>query len=110
MTIATRTCVLAVVLCGLGAATGLHNGAVGQSQPERLTTDTVAYCHELTARLEKLTGAAKDVPATVTALSSAGRQMCEKGLTRGGIMRLRTAIVMMMNPDRPAEAAAQQQQ
>ena len=106
-----RTSSFAALLFGLGAVTGAHDGAVGESPPEQITTDTLAYCRELAARLEQLTNAAAEIPAAVTTLSVVGKQMCEQGLTRAGIMRLRTAIVLMLhhNGTAPTHATPVQQ-
>jgi hypothetical protein len=99
MTSLMRTSGIAALLFGLGAVAGAQEGAVGNGPPERITTDTLVYCRQLAARLEALTAIGMHVPTRVSDLSSVGKEMCDHGLTRGGILRLRSAIVLMMNQE-----------
>ncbi|MBS0560548.1 MAG: hypothetical protein JSR21_10885 [Proteobacteria bacterium] len=99
MTLSARITAAAMLISCMVAVSGAQSGSSPDSPPEQITTDTLAYCRELAVRLEKMTGSAALIPATVLRLSTAGRDMCEQGLTRGGIMRLRKAIVLMMHPD-----------
>jgi hypothetical protein len=92
-----RTSGVAALLFGLGAVAGAQDAAVDHTAPEQVTTDTLVYCRQLAARLEQLTQVAVATPTKVVDLSTAGKQMCEHGLTRAGILRLRSAIVMMLH-------------
>lgn len=90
---------------GLGVAT-VWLGAVplaGQSPPQPVTSDTPEYCLHLLDRLSEMVRVAGSPPSReVAVLSSEGRRMCGQGQTRGGILRLRRALVMMMHQsDRP---------
>ena len=38
-------------------------------------------------------------PQEVMALSTEGQRMCDQGLTRGGILRLRRALMLMLHQD-----------
>jgi hypothetical protein len=68
----------------------------GQPAPQQVTTDTPQYCLVLLDRVSDLVrGLAVPPPQEVTNLSAAGQQMCDQGQTRGGIMRLREALVLL---------------
>jgi hypothetical protein len=91
-----------------GVATGLVAGLLalgivpvaGQSQPQQVLSDTPEYCLQLLDRVSELVRVASaPPPQEVTSLSSEGQRMCDQGLTRGGILRLRRALIMMMHPD-----------
>jgi hypothetical protein len=92
---------VAVLLLGLNAMVGTQNAAIGQSAqeqaiPDQITTDTLAYCQQLAQRFQKMTGGIV-IPLQVSDLAAAGRHMCDEGLTRAGIMRLRMAIVTVLH-------------
>jgi len=68
----------------------------GQPAPQQVTTDTPQYCLVLLDRVSDLVrDLAAPPPQEVTNLSMAGQQMCDQGRTRGGIMRLREALVLL---------------
>lgn len=84
----------------LGAATAWLGATpvVGQSPPERVTSDTPQYCLHLLDRVSEMVRiAGSPPPQEVTFLSSEGQRMCDQGQTRGGILRLRRALVLMMH-------------
>ena len=88
---------LAVVTMLLGTSP-----VVGQSQPSpaRVTSDTPQYCLHLLDQVSEMVRIAEaPPPQEVMALSSEGRRMCDQGLTRGGILRLRRALVLMLHQD-----------
>jgi hypothetical protein len=89
---------LAALFLGLGLGTGLWPSAAGESPPDQVTTDTLAYCHTLSARLDQLKTGSAYTPPEVNSLSVAGKDMCERGIVRGGILRLRSAIVLLLHP------------
>jgi hypothetical protein len=67
-----------------------------QSSPMEVTTDTAEYCQHLLHRIRSLVRVATaPVPHDVADLTSEGKQMCDNGQTRGGIMRLRSALMLM---------------
>jgi hypothetical protein len=67
-----------------------------------VTSDTPEYCLHLLDRVSQLVGlAAAPVPRDVTDLTSEGRRMCALGQTRGGIMRLRSALMIMEKGNGP---------
>jgi hypothetical protein len=64
--------------------------ALGQEKPMVITSDTVQYCNELQLRLARTSQAGPEVQALV----ADGRKLCDHGEVRGGIARLRRALVM----------------
>ena len=88
-------------VAGLGLAAVLVGATpvLGQPAPQRVTSDTPEYCLRLSDRVSELVRVTSPPPPDeVTALSSEGQRMCDKGQTRGGILRLRRAWMMMMHP------------
>lgn len=71
-----------------------------QQTPMEVTTDTPEYCHQLADRVHSLVQVSSGKPPREVAdLSIEGQKMCDHGQTRGGIMRLRQAILMMKHDD-----------
>ena len=65
-----------------------------------VTTDTPEYCLHLLDRVSELVRIATlPVPREVTDLTTEGHRMCAHGQTRGGIMRLRSALMIMEKGD-----------
>jgi len=65
-----------------------------------VTSDTPEYCRHLVNRVHDLVQiAAPPPPLEVADLSLQGQRMCEHGQVRGGIMRLRRALMLMMHGD-----------
>ena len=80
-------------------AAGIWVGAapVAGQTPQQVTSDTPEYCLHLLDRVsEMVRGAASPPPQEVTFLSSEGQRMCDQGQTRGGILRLRQALMLLM--------------
>ena len=72
------------------------SSAGGDSLPEVVTTDTPEYCQKLFIRIsEAIHTATAPPPGEVASLSSEGERMCNDGLTRGGILRLRRALLIL---------------
>jgi hypothetical protein len=88
---------LVVLLLSLGASTGMLNSAVGESPPDTVTSDTLSYCRSLAVQLDQLKNHSANPPEEVIDLSVAGKDMCERGSVRAGIMRLRSAIVLLLH-------------
>jgi hypothetical protein len=89
-------------LAGAAACAGLTAllfGAMpvaGQQRAQLITSDTPEYCLQLLDRVSELVRVAEaPPPQEVTSLSSEGQRMCDQGQTRGGIMRLRRALLLM---------------
>jgi hypothetical protein len=74
-----------------------------QAGPMEITTDTPEYCQQLLRRTHELLRLAHaPVPHEVGDLTYEGRRMCDHGQTRGGILRLRKALMLMENGKQPA--------
>ena len=74
----------------------LVSSAGGDFLPVVVTTDTPEYCHNLFVRItEAIQAAATPPPVEVASLSAEGERMCNDGLTRGGILRLRRALMIL---------------
>jgi hypothetical protein len=97
-----------MLLVGLGAGTGMLTPAAGESPPEKVTSDTLTYCRHLALQLDQLKSASSNPPQTVNDLYIAGKDMCESGSIRGGILRLRSAIVLLLHPSGDAALHAGQ--
>jgi hypothetical protein len=70
------------------------------SQPMEITTDTPEYCQKLLRRITELVRlATAPVPHEASDLTTEGEKMCDHGQTRMGIMRLRSALMMMEKDD-----------
>ncbi len=85
----------------LSSATGAGSGAAGPwpaAPPMVVTTDTDAYCTTLSRQIDQHRGA---LPEAVAQLRAQGLRLCADGQVRGGINRLRRALVVL---DRPAGA------
>jgi hypothetical protein len=75
-------------------------GACAQDVPPQITTDSPAYCRQLHERVESLRQTATLAPPReVEDLSAEGLRMCDSGLMRGGVMRLRRALAILMRPE-----------
>jgi hypothetical protein len=89
------------VIRSLGLGLLLLNGgsaalAGADSAPEVVTTDTPEYCQKLFDRVgQAIHAAAEPPPVVVASLSTEGKRMCHDGLTRGGILRLRRALLIL---------------
>ncbi len=62
----------------------------------RITSHSQDYCAHLTERLDALMFTAHLAPsAEVISLTEEGRRMCDAGHVRGGIARLRRAVLLL---------------
>lgn len=96
---AMRSLVLAIGVMGLTVWFGLMPVA-SQSPPQQVTSDTPAYCLQLLDRVSQMVrSAGTPPPQEVGYLSSEGQRMCDQGQTRGGILRLRRALMLMKHPN-----------
>jgi hypothetical protein len=105
----TRSLTTAGLLIALGALPSMSAGPivaraqVAQTNPMEVTSDTPEYCLQLLDRVSELVRlAAAPVPRDVVDLTTEGHRMCAHGQTRGGIMRLRSALMIMEKGDGPA--------
>ena len=83
-------------LLSISAGPNTADAQAAQAAPMIITTDTPEYCLQLLDRVSELVRlAATPIPREVTDLTTEGHRMCEHGQTRGGIMRLRSALMIM---------------
>jgi len=91
----------AFVIRSLGVGLLLMSGgfigtAGGGAPPTVLTTDTPEYCQKLIDRIsQEIRAASVPPPVEVASLSTEGQRMCNDGLTRGGVLRLRRALLIL---------------
>jgi hypothetical protein len=65
------------------------------SSPMRVTTDTTEYCDTLASRVAQAEHATPHTPPQVEELAEEGHHMCATGLIRGGLVRLRRALLLL---------------
>ncbi len=86
--IAYQQGVRTVFILWLGlAGVGLH----AQPPPVAVTTDTREYCEHMVAQVQ----AGLPLTAEMQRLLDEGRHLCDQGHVRGGIMRLRRALLLI---------------
>jgi hypothetical protein len=97
MALSIRMTGLAGGVIGLGLLALMLGAAPvsGQQRPQQVTSDTPEYCLRLFDRVSELVRVVESPPPEVTSLSSEGQKMCDQGQTRGGILRLRRALLML---------------
>jgi hypothetical protein len=104
--VTTRSILIACLAIAPGALIAVHaHPAAAQDDPPpmEVTTDTREYCFYLVGRVHTLEQASPvPAPQEVPVLAADGQRMCEHGQTRGGIMRLRRAMMLLMHDDEPA--------
>ncbi len=89
----------ALLLASLGLLTGAALQADAQTAPLEVTTDTPAYCQHLSDQVGRRVRAVQTPPQEVVRLTDEGDRLCDEGQVRGGIQRLRRALLLMTNPD-----------
>ncbi len=78
-----------IVFLATGLAVSLPIVARGED-PMTVTSDTPGYCLGLAERMEQ----AGSMPPQMRVLWEQGRALCERGHVRGGLMRLRRAMMI----------------
>lgn len=82
-----------VVWMGIGPPASV---VPAEDDPTRVLTDTPAYCLQLRLMVEEvLRQSTTPPPWGVAMLATDGERMCEQGLIRGGVNRLRRALVLL---------------
>jgi len=91
--------VVAVAVLGLGATASQSQTAPPPPPPTggevRVTTDTPEYCAKLAERVARDEKARPNAPRQAEELAEEGHHMCDSGLIRGGLVRLRRAWLML---------------
>ncbi|HEX3990310.1 MAG TPA: hypothetical protein VHX39_03955 [Acetobacteraceae bacterium] len=92
--------VLGLFSFALSPAATVIAPAVAQTRDPIVTSDTPEYCDVLMDRITGITRATAQPPPTEAALlSQEGERMCVHGQTRGGILRLRRALEIILHGD-----------
>jgi hypothetical protein len=95
----------AVACLGLGAVLAGAIPVVGQPPPQQVTSDTPEYCSRLLERISELARSTSAPPSyEVTSLTIEGQRMCNQGQTRGGLLRLRRALALVLLNNEEYEA------
>jgi hypothetical protein len=93
-----RTTGFAGLAAGVGVALAMVLPRAHESPPVIITSDTQVYCDQLSNKLHELIRVAPRPPQTeVLWLGDEGRRLCDTGEIRGGILRLRRGIMLMMH-------------
>ena len=92
-------------LCALLLCAGLPAAAHAESDTDQrvmvVTTDSSAYCRTLSDAID----AHGSLPRDVAELKTQGDVLCGEGRVRGGIVRLRRALLMLNKGGQEAPAA-----
>ncbi len=92
-----RTTGFAGLTAGLGIALAAGVPNAGEPPVAIITTDTAAYCRELSDKLAELIRIAPRPPEDeVLSMGAEGRHLCGQGQIRGGILRLRRGVLVML--------------
>jgi len=83
------------LVLGLLPASG--QGLPVDSDRMRVMSDTPEYCWHLAAEVAEARRAAPSTPPPVRVLADEGQRMCDSGMVRGGILRLRRALMLLRN-------------
>lgn len=67
----------------------------GADSPPRMTTDSKEYCMHLTVEMLKIRNRRPLTAPHVRELADEGQRMCDKGQYKGGVARLRRALMLM---------------
>jgi hypothetical protein len=70
--------------------------AQGPPGPLRVTTDTPEYCGHLAGRIATVQHTQLATHPEADTLAAEGQHMCDIGHIRGGIARLRRALIMLL--------------
>ena len=90
-----RSMALASMWLGAGLSSALAEGGANEPGPMQVITDTPEYCWHLAAEVAQARLAAPTTPPGVRLLADEGERMCDTGAVRGGILRLRRALLLL---------------
>jgi hypothetical protein len=90
-----------MALAGLWLAAGLSSvsaqGLGIDAGPMPVITDTPEYCWHLAREVAQAQLTVQFTPPRVRVLATEGQRMCDTAMVRGGIMRLRRALMLLRN-------------
>ena len=81
------------LLLGLLPATG--QGVAVESDRMQVMTDTPEYCWHLANEIAAARRETRSLPPEVRVLAREGERMCDRGLIKGGVTRLRRALLLL---------------
>jgi hypothetical protein len=96
MTLA-RPMTLAGLCLGAGLCSASADGLGIDPGAMPVITDTPEYCWHLAREVAAAQQMARGAPPRVRVLASEGQHMCDAGMVRGGIRRLRSALMLLRN-------------
>ncbi len=91
------------LLASVAVAAPLAVACVAMAQPmpgdppPHLTTPTADYCAHLNREVGRQQGSGAPQPSA-RSLAEEGARMCDRGQYRGGVVRLRRALILMRAP------------
>jgi len=85
---------VAVWLC-LGLLPASSQGLLADSDRMQVMTDTPEFCWHLVNKVAAAQRDPHDVPPDVRMLAREGQRMCDHGLIKAGILRLRRALMLL---------------
>jgi len=90
--------VAASLVLAVGSSTALSQSEpVPSADPMRVTTDTPQYCDTLANQVAQASRAHPAAMPQAKSLAAEGQRMCDEGLIRGGLARLRRALLMLQS-------------
>jgi hypothetical protein len=93
-----RSVIAAGLALGVGSATALSQpDAPTSTDSMRVTTDTPQYCDSLAGMVAQASRAHPGAEPEAQSLAEEGQRMCDEGLIRGGLARLRRALLMLQS-------------
>ncbi len=93
---ACRTVLVLTLPLALGSSAALSQSPPSApSAPLRVTSDTPEYCDSLAGRIAAKQRDHPTATPEVQDLAAEGRHMCDTGLIRGGLWRLRRALLLL---------------
>jgi len=85
----------AALWLSLGLLPASGEGFVTDGDPMRVISDTPEYCWHLASEVATTPHEFRVLPPEVRMLTIEGERMCDQGLIRGGILRLRHALMLL---------------
>ncbi len=86
---------LMLVIALVSAAALSQSPPASPPDPLTVTTDTPEYCNNLAARVAAAQHSRAAAQPEAQRLADEGQQMCDAGLIRGGLARLRRALLLL---------------
>jgi hypothetical protein len=88
--------VMTLLALALASAAALSQAPpAAPSGPLRVTTDTVEYCDTLAGQVATVRRQHPTAEPEAERLAAEGQHMCDTGLVRAGLLRLRRALLML---------------